>query len=99
MDGELKGGYRFGNNPDEIFERFFQSNNVLAKTLDQKIIQKGSIFSSAFGTLNYKDTYPNEDLIVKVPCTLSELYQGVAKKSTYKRKVLNLDGRTLSTIN
>lgn len=60
----------------------------MAKILDQKVIQKGSIFSHAFGALNYKDTYPNHDLIVKVPCTLSELYRGVAKKSTYKRKVL-----------
>ena len=59
MEGELKGGYRFNNNADEIFEKFLQSNNVLAKILDQKIIQKGSIFSHAFGTLNYKDTYPN----------------------------------------
>lgn len=70
MDGELKGGYRFGNNPDEIFEKFFQSNNVFAKCLDQKIIQKGSIFSSAFGALNYKDTYPNHNLVVPVRCTL-----------------------------
>ncbi len=70
MDGELKGGYRFGNNPYEIFEKFFESNNVFAKCLDQKVLQKGSIFSSAFGALNYKDTYPNDDLIVTVPCTL-----------------------------
>jgi len=55
----------------------------MAKILDQKVIQKGSIFSHAFGALNYKDTYPNQDLIVKVPCTLAELYQGVAKRSVY----------------
>ncbi len=59
----------------------------MAKILDQKIIQKGSIFSHAFGALNYKDTYPNSDLVVEVPCTLSELYCGVAKRSTYNRKV------------
>jgi hypothetical protein len=29
-----------------------------------------------------------------VNCTLNELYTGVAKKVTYQRKVLNLDGRT-----
>ena len=58
--------------------------------MDQKIIQKGSIFSSAFGALNYTDTSPNEDLIVDVACTLNELYQGVAKKVAYERKVHNL---------
>ena len=30
-EGQLKGGYRFANNPDEIFEKFFLHNNPLAQ--------------------------------------------------------------------
>ncbi len=53
-DGQLKGGYRFGNNPDEIFDKFFQSNNAFAKVFDKEVVEKGSLFSNAFGSLNYK---------------------------------------------
>jgi DnaJ family protein B protein 13 len=29
--GNLKGGYRFGGNPEEIFEKFYGSNNPFAQ--------------------------------------------------------------------
>jgi DnaJ-class molecular chaperone len=88
MKGELKGGYRFDNNPDKVFEKYLEEHNTFARCLDQKAIQKGSIFSHAFGALNYQNNYQNPDLIVTIACTLPELYQGVAKKCEYKRKVL-----------
>ena len=34
-DGCLKGGYRFGNNPDEIFQKFFHSNAEFGKVFDK----------------------------------------------------------------
>lgn len=37
-DGKLQGGYRFADNPDEIFEKFFQENNVLAQSIDAEMI-------------------------------------------------------------
>lgn len=36
-EGELKGGYRFANNPDEIFEKFFESHNAFSKIIDKEI--------------------------------------------------------------
>lgn len=33
-EGQLKGGYRFADNPDEIFEQFFLKNNCLAQSVD-----------------------------------------------------------------
>ena len=86
----MKGGYRFGNNPDEIFEKFFHSNNAFAKVFDKEIIERGSLFSNAFGALNYKDDTKYDDLIVEVGCTLNELYTGVAKQISYERKVQNI---------
>ena len=83
----MKGGYRFGNNPDEIFEKFFHSNNTFAQVFDKSITGKGSMFSHAFGSLNYKEEHKNNDLVVMVPCSLSELYLGVAKKVSYERNV------------
>ena len=53
-DGQLKGGYRFADNPDEIFERFFHNNNLLAQSVDVEMAAKGSIFGAAFGGLKYK---------------------------------------------
>ena len=53
-EGELKGGYRFANNPDEIFEKFFTNNNVLAKVFDNGLDSQGSMFGYAFGGQNYE---------------------------------------------
>jgi hypothetical protein len=68
----------------------------LAQSVDAEVIEKGSLLGFAYGGLNYKKHIENEDLIVKVPCTLHELYLGVAKHVSYQRRVLNLDGRTTS---
>jgi len=37
---------------------------------------------------------PPPTLEVTVECTLNELYNGCSKKVTYKRNILNKDGRT-----
>lgn len=84
----MKGGYRFADNPDEIFEKFYHSNNPLAQNVDSDISEKGSLFSHAYGGLNYKSMEILEDLFVPVPCTLNELYLGVAKKVGYGRRVI-----------
>lgn len=82
-EGQLQGGYRFGDNPDEIFENFFQQNNALAQSIDSEMIERGSLFGAAYGGLNYKSKSINEDLVVQVSCNLHELYLGVAKMVNY----------------
>lgn len=86
-EGELKGGYRFADNPDEIFERFYHQHNPLAQSIDKDIIERGSLFGHAYGGLNYKEDHQLEDLTVIVHCTLHELYLGVAKVLSYDRRV------------
>jgi len=55
IEGKFKGGYRFGGNPEEIFEKFFGSNNPFAYIIDNKGDEElGSLFGFAFGGLNYK---------------------------------------------
>ena len=68
--GGLKGGYRFGNNADEIYENFFKNNCELNKVLDVRISTDGGLFGNAFGGLNYKADHGWGNLVVKVPCTL-----------------------------
>lgn len=78
-DGELKGGYRFANNPDEIFEKFFLNNNIFGQSIEKKLLERGSLFSHSFGALNYTNENSNQNLVVPVYCRLEELYEGVAK--------------------
>ena len=47
---DLKGGYRFAGNPEEIFERFFGTSNPFAQLIDGSGSEvHGSLFSHAFG--------------------------------------------------
>ena len=85
--GQLKGGYRFGNNAEEIFECFFKNSEEMNKVLDVSVKTGGGLFGHAFGGLNAKPALGCETLIVKVPCTLEELYTGTSKMVNYNRKV------------
>jgi hypothetical protein len=54
------------------------------------------MFGHAFGGQCYKPRDPPEPLLVEVPCSLKELYNGCAKAVEYRCRKLNLDGRTTS---
>ena len=96
--GELKGGYRFADNADEIFERFFADNNVLAKLFDNGVESQGSMFGFAFGGQNYSEATQRRDLEVKAKCSLAQLYNGCSQPLTFTRTAVNLDGRTTSEV-
>lgn len=93
-DGELKGGYHFKGNPEEIFESFFGTQNVYSALLERDSDNMGSMLGFAFGSQNYKELSKAEDLIVEVTCTLTELYCGCSKATTFDRITLNPDGVT-----
>lgn len=86
-EGKLLGGYRYANNPDEIFDNFFKDQEKLNSILDLKINTEGSLFGHAFGGLENKSEFKCQSLVVQVPCTLEELYKGATKTVLYERKV------------
>ncbi|EAR85350.2 DnaJ (Hsp40) family B protein (macronuclear) [Tetrahymena thermophila SB210] len=95
----LKGGYRFGGNPEEIFEKFFGAMNPFQQIYDSENQENvGSLFGYAFGAQNQSAPLPPKPLHVVVECTLAELYNGCSKNVTYQRTVLNKDGRTTTDI-
>lgn len=97
----LVGGYKYGGNGEEIFEKFFGTINPyeLIKYGELMENKNGSMFSSAFGGLNSREAGPPENLTVELECTLEELYNGCIKRLVYERRVLNSDGRTTSLKN
>lgn len=98
-EGNFKGGYRFGGNPEEIFEKFFGSNNPFAHLLDDVGKDElGSLFGFAFKGLSYEGPKSIGTLEVPLDCTLNELYTGCSKEVTYTRTVLNGDGQTTRNI-
>ena len=97
-DGELKGGYHFKGNPEEIFESFFGTHNIYSALLEKDTENMGSLLGFSFGGQNYKDVRKPQDLIVDVPCNLVELYSGCSKKVSFDRVSLNPDGVTTTTV-
>jgi DnaJ-class molecular chaperone len=97
-DGELKGGYHFKGNPEEIFENFFGTHNVYSALLEKDTDNQGSMFGFSFGSQNFKEIRKPSDLVVEVPCTLVELFSGCSKKVNFDRITLNRDGVTTSSV-
>lgn len=97
-EGNLKGGYKYGGDSNEIFRKFFGTSNpfALIKDPDRFDDEYGTMFSSAFGGQYAKPLDPLPDVIVDFECSLEELYNGCVKTLNYKRRVLNQDGRTTS---
>ena len=52
-EGQLKGGYRFGNNAEEIFDNFFKDSKEMNRVLDVGVTEEGGLFGHAFGGLKF----------------------------------------------
>lgn len=94
----MKGGYKFGGNAYEIFEKFFGTINphVLLKDSDKSDDQFPSMLGTAFGGLYYSDIDPPKDLEICAECTLEEINKGGLKNIKYEKIVIKEDGRTTS---
>lgn len=93
----MVGKYKFTTDPEEIFEKFFGTKNVFEHLLD--VGDKGEshpIFKAQYP--GGKEGHRVENLVVEVPCTLSELYNGCTKQLTYDKKVLTTDGKASEVI-
>lgn len=95
----FKGGYHFSGEPEKIFETFFGTDDPFSILNDQsKENLKDMLGHSLDQVSKYIGNNKPKDLLVNVPCTLKELYNGVSKKVTYKRQILNKDGRTTRNV-
>lgn len=92
---ETCGGYRYAGNSYEIFEKFFGSTNPFTDKLeDDGRDQFGSMFGDAFGGQNQPMTPAPQDIVVTLPCTLFEFYNGCLKRIEFDRDLLQHDGKT-----
>lgn len=95
LEGNIIGGYRYGGNSFEIFEKVFGTTNPFADRLeDDGKDQYGSMFGDSYGALNSVVHPAPKDIILSVKCSLTELYNGCMKKVSYTRLGLMHDGRT-----
>lgn len=95
--GGYTGGYRYIGNSEEIFEKFFGSSNPFYGGSSE-----GSLAGSLFGVAtrgmgSAKDEAP-VDLVIEVPCTMSELYLGCQKYVSYDVAQVNSDRITTSIV-
>lgn len=90
----MVGKYKFTTNPEEVFEKFFGSNNVYDHLLD---LRKDDYINHPIFANQYSDYIANkkiEHLIVPIHCTLTELFNGCTKTASYAKKVLSQDGQS-----
>lgn len=95
LDG--RGGYKYLNNADEIFQNFFKSKEIIAKLMHTEEIE-GSLFGTAMRGMNQPENSRPLNLEVTVACSLEELYNGCSKSIEYERQVLNDDNSTLKVM-
>ena len=83
------GQYWFSEDQAErVYEKFFGSCGALGNE-DYNATEIGTMFREPFDGVEILEKTKPEDLVVKVPCTLSELYNGCNKTVTFKRRILN----------
>ena len=97
-NGNFFGGFKYTGNAKEIFEKYMNETNPysLLNEFENKKNQLNSIFGSAYGGLNRPEEAPLPNIIISLPCTLEELYNGCIKTITYSKNTLNYDTRTTS---
>lgn len=97
-DGEMKGGYHFAGNPEEIFEEFFGTSNIFSALLEEKDENLGTMLGYAFGGQKYAGRQSPDVLNVEVHTTLAELYCGCSKDVEFSKVITNNDGVTTTMI-
>ena len=97
-NGNFYGGFKYTGNAQEVFEKYMNEINPysLLNEFENKKDQLNSIFGSAYGGLNRPEESPLQNIIITLPCTLEELYNGCIKTITYSKNTLNYDTRTTS---
>ena len=97
-EGNFFGGFKYTGNAQEVFEKYMNETNPysLLNEFEDKKDQLNSIFGSAFGGLNNPEEEPLPNILISLPCTLEELYNGCIKTVTYSKHTLNYDTRTTS---
>ena len=97
-NGNFFGGFKYTGNAEEIFEKFMNEINPYSLLNEFEIgnEQLYSIFGSAYGGLNKPEEAPLPNIMVSLPCSLEELYNGCIKTIKYMKNTLNFDKRTSS---
>ena len=97
-NGNFYGGFKYTGNAQEVFEKYMNETNPysLLNEFENKKDQLNSIFGSAYGGLNKPEEPPLPKIVLTLPCTLEELYNGCIKTIKYSKNSLNYDTRTTS---
>lgn len=96
--GEIKGGYIYGGNAHEIFEKFMGVSNPFGLITDVKKNDEdwNSVYYSAYGGKIIPRKTKVAPIRIDLECTLEELFLGTIKTLKYNRDKLNYDMRTTS---
>ena len=90
------GQYWFFGEPDRVYQKFFASCGSLDKE-DYNVTEIGTMFREPFDGVEELEKSRPEDLVIEVPCTLLELYNGCNKTISYSRRVLNSSNKVMVT--
>lgn len=93
--GALKGGYAFHGNSLEIFRQFFGTSNPYCE-ITLPIVRDEA--KETEGYLIDDGEIRDNDIVVKLNCTLLEFYYGCTKQVEYTRRQLRKDGKTTKEV-
>jgi DnaJ-class molecular chaperone len=95
LEIDYKDGYVYQQNCYQIFDEYFLKHNPFYDICDLKGEEHlGSLFGTAYGGANEPSEDAVGDVVVDIPCTLQEFYNGCIKTISYQRQQLALDGHT-----
>lgn len=97
----FKGQYKFHGDSRKVFSEFFGSVNPFEDFFKEHYEHPEALFGSKFGGMhgmakaaNAEGPQQSPQVVVDLPLTLEELYNGTVKKITIEKKILSDDNAT-----
>eukprot|EP00967_Tisochrysis_lutea_P157845 scaffold321312_cov35-Tisochrysis_lutea.AAC.1 len=96
--GVTGGKYAFSTKPEDVFSKFFGSASPFTDLLGPIDGVSPEFYGELTGMTLIKRPAKPKPLVVEMPVTLSDIYNGVMKKLTYSRRVLLPDNTTAEKV-
>ncbi len=87
------GGYEFKGNPEEIFQKFFGTNDFY-----HALIQFEDQYSNYLDEKNNFKRNPPKDIVIRENISLLDIYHGQSLMLKFQKNVINSDGVTTSIV-
>jgi hypothetical protein len=96
--GVTGGRYTFARKPEDVYTQFFGTSSPFTDLLGPMNGASPELYGELTGMTMIKQPIKPEPLVIEMPVTLRDIYNGTSKKLTYVRRTLQPDKTTVEKL-